>query len=319
MKKRIRRHQVRLGMFVEEFEAQFAKSGWSAGFQLATPADVERVLGSNVISLVIDTARGADVDPEPRVSGVDAAQQAQADLLRRFSADEIVQARETINETLPVIQELFSDARMHGIMKIGQAKQAARHVVAAAKTNVAALFGISRLKNKDQVTYLHSLAVSALMVTFASRLNLDPETIDDLAVAGLVHDIGKMALPDAVLLKSGGLSDDEFAVIKTHPQRGHQILARFENMPSVALQVCLAHHEKFDGSGYPHHLAGEAIPFAARLATICDVYEALTTVRPYKRAWSQSEAVHRMLLATGHFDPRLLSKFVSLVVIAEAI
>jgi HD-GYP domain-containing protein (c-di-GMP phosphodiesterase class II) len=105
-------------------------------------------------------------------------------------------------------------------------------------------------------------------------------------------------------------------LVRMHPQRGYELVSSLPNTPRQVLDICLHHHEKFDGSGYPSRLAGQQIPFVARLAAICDVYDALTTVRPYKRAWSQAEAINMMMNSPGHFDPDLLAAFVSNMVIS---
>jgi HD-GYP domain-containing protein (c-di-GMP phosphodiesterase class II) len=317
-RKRIRLHQARLGMFVEELEgAQRHRS--TAGFMIASPQDIERVLRSKVISIVINTGKGVDVLNTSRPGGLYDPKQFEAELFARHSQEEIREAKETIKETTPLIRELFSEARLSGTVDIRDARAAADQIISTAQNSSAAMIGITRLKNKDEYTFLHSLAVSALMVTFGRTLELSEDTISTLALAGLVHDIGKVALPRSILTKTGKLSDEEFAVIKTHPARGAELLAHFQDLPPAVFDICLHHHERFDGAGYPHGLAGEKIPFVARLAAICDVYEAMTTIRPYKKAWTQAQTIDLMLRSPGHFDPTLLGAFVSKMVISGAI
>lgn len=199
---------------------------------------------------------------------------------------------------------------------INAASQAVERIMSEAMTNAGALIGVAKLKKKDEGTFLHSLSVSALMmVAFGRSLGLDEETIRLLGLGGLVHDLGKVALPIELLRKPGKLTGEELALIRTHPERGLEMLAQVVSLPKVVLDICLYHHEKFDGSGYPRKLMGSGIPFAARLAAICDVYDALTSIRPYKRASTQAQAIDTMLLSAGHFDPDLLKAFVSGMVI----
>jgi HD-GYP domain-containing protein (c-di-GMP phosphodiesterase class II) len=320
MRKRIRRQQARIGMFVEELEVSAAdRKRWPRGFVISSPADVERVLSSNVMSLVIDTVKGADVLNLSRPGGDYDQARLEAELLAKHSQEEIREAKQTIRETTPMIRELFSETRLSGTVNIGHARAAADQVISTAESSSAAMIGITRLKTKDEYAFLHSLAVSALMVSFGRALELSEELVGTYAIAGLVHDIGKVAIPRAVLTKAGKLTENEFSTIKTHPARGHELLAQFQDLPPVVLDICLHHHERYDGAGYPHGLAGQAIPFAARLAAICDVYEAMTTIRPYKKAWTQAQTVDLMLRSPGHFDPALLSAFVSKMVIAGTI
>jgi len=123
-----------------------------------------------------------------------------------------------------------------------------------------------------------------------------------------------MAMPLDVLNKPGKLSDDEYAVMRSHPERGHAILLGAGAAVSEAvLDVCLHHHEKMDGTGYPHRLAGEQISRLARMGAICDVYDAITSDRPYKTAWDASGSLARMAQWQGHFDTQILHAFVRTV------
>ncbi|QRI63134.1 HD-GYP domain-containing protein [Shinella sp. PSBB067] len=313
MRKRIRTHQARLGMFVEEVEGHGEGKSYRRGFLIASPQELADIHKSKIISLVIDTAQGADVADDGTAARVEAA------LLSRFSSNEIHTARELIKETKPVIHQLFSEARLSGLPDLNRAHQVADHIVETAQTSIVAIIGVSRLKTRDETTYLHSLAVSALMVSFGRSLGLPDETIRALSVGGLLHDIGKMAVPVEILSSARKLSVRELAIIKAHPVRGHQMLRQFDELPPLVLDVCLHHHERYDGAGYPAGLEGERIPFAARLAAICDVYEAMTTIRPYKRAWSSAQTIELMLQAHGQFDPALLRRFVSMILSGETV
>ena len=161
---------------------------------------------------------------------------------------------------------------------------------------------------------MHSVAVCALMVALARQLDLPEDQVHEAGMAGLLHDIGKMAMPLDVLNKPGKLSDDEYAIMRSHPERGHAMLLAAQTAVSDAvLDVCLHHHEKVDGTGYPHRLAGEEISLLARMGAICDVYDAITSNRPYKTAWDASGSLARMAQWQGHFDTQLLRAFVRTV------
>ncbi len=195
----------------------------------------------------------------------------------------------------------------------------ADHIVETAQDSVVAIIGVSRLKSRDESTYLHSLAVSALMVSFGRALGLSEASVRTLAVGGLLHDIGKMAVPVEILSSRKKLSGEELAIVRSHPARGHEMLREFDDVPPLVLEICLHHHERHDGRGYPFGLKGNGIPFAARLAAICDVYEAMTTIRPYKPAWSSTEAIGVMLQSHGQFDPSLLRRFLSMILSGETV
>lgn len=176
--------------------------------------------------------------------------------------------------------------------------------------NPGALVSIARLKTADDYTYLHSVAVCALMIALARQLGLDEQQTREAGMAGLLHDLGKALIPAAVLNKPGKLTEAEFAVVKTHPEEGHKLLLVGNGASKVARDVCLHHHEKFDGSGYPAGLAGEAITLYARMGAVCDVYDAITSNRPYKAGWDPAESIRRMAEWKGHFDPAIFQAFV---------
>ena len=174
-----------------------------------------------------------------------------------------------------------------------------------------ALLSLARLKTIDDYTYMHSVAVCALMVALAKQVGLQDAHVRSAGVAGLLHDLGKAMIPLAVLNKPDKLTDEEFAVVRNHPVQGHRMLQSAGNIEAPVLDACLHHHEKIDGSGYPDRLQGDQISLIARMAAICDVYDAITSDRPYKAGWDPSESLRRMAEWTGgHFDLRLFQAFV---------
>ncbi|MBU1305199.1 MAG: HD domain-containing protein [Alphaproteobacteria bacterium] len=151
------------------------------------------------------------------------------------------------------------------------------------------------------------------MAAFARHLMMEPDSIRLLGLAGLLHDIGKTELSIAVLDKPGRLTANEMAHMRSHPARGHRFLSQFGSVPDVVLDICLHHHERLDGTGYPDRLAGAEISLPVRIATICDVYDALVSPRQYRPAWTPKDTADWMLQADGFFDPDLLRQFLHLV------
>ena len=176
--------------------------------------------------------------------------------------------------------------------------------------NPGALISLARLKTADDYTYLHSVAVCALMIALARQLGLDEQQVHEAGMGGLLHDLGKAMIPTAILNKPGKLSDAEFAVIRTHPDEGHRMLLEGRSISQAVRDICLHHHEKFDGSGYPAGLKGEQITLLARMGAVCDVYDAISSNRPYKAGWDPAESIKRMAEWQGHFDPAVFQAFV---------
>ena len=173
------------------------------------------------------------------------------------------------------------------------------------------LFVLARsIEGKDPYTQDHCERLSGYSARLGERIGLPPEHIIALRRAGIVHDIGKVAVPDAILLKPGKLTPEEWAVMREHPVVGERICAPLKSFRLV-LPIIRHHHERLDGSGYPDGLAGEQIPVRARVLQIVDVYDALTTERPYKRAMSPELALETMEeeVKKGWWDPYILAEF----------
>jgi HD-GYP domain-containing protein (c-di-GMP phosphodiesterase class II) len=157
---------------------------------------------------------------------------------------------------------------------------------------------------------MHSVAVCALMVSLARQLGHDDAFCREAGLAGMLHDMGKAAMPIEVLNKPGKLTEDEFAIMRQHPLRGHEMLQEARGANPASLEVCLHHHERVDGRGYPHALAGEQVTHLARLGAVCDVYDAITSNRPYKPGWDPAESIARMASWKGQFDDQVFRAFV---------
>ena len=166
------------------------------------------------------------------------------------------------------------------------------------------------IEGKDPYTRGHCERLSQTSARLGERLGVSQEMIRDLRRAGFVHDIGKVAVPDAILLKPGKLTDQEMEVMKRHPIVGEGICKPLKSFASV-VPIIRHHHEKQDGSGYPDGLHGEQVPLGARILQLVDVYDALTTTRPYKAAISSADALEMMEseVARGWWDPELFVAF----------
>jgi HD-GYP domain-containing protein (c-di-GMP phosphodiesterase class II) len=155
------------------------------------------------------------------------------------------------------------------------------------------------------------VAVCALMVALARQLGLDEQQTRQSGIAGLLHDVGKISMPMHILNKPGKLTDEEFKIIRSHPVQGYRLLRVGSKVDDSVLDAVLHHHEKTDGSGYPKGLRSGQISRIAKMAAVCDVYDAITSNRPYKTGWDPADSLRKMAeWASGHFDAAIFQAFV---------
>ncbi|MEG3126205.1 HD-GYP domain-containing protein [Sphingomonas sp. GB1N7] len=291
MLRKIARDQVRLGMFIHSFDGPwFDHPFWLPRFRLTDLRDLARIRDSAVPAIVIDEERGEPLDmsmppcPPPEATQDSAgARVLPRSLLAlqcaRSFAEEQEYAIAMVRHSKREMKRLFAAAHAGEGLDLDAFTPMVAEVMTSIARNPYALIAITRLKKRDEYTYVHSLAVSALMTSFGRTLGMTEIEVFDLGLAGLLHDIGKMIVPDKILKKPDSLTDAEFALVRTHPEQGYLLLSQNAATPPVILDVCRHHHERLDGSGYPFNLKTDAISRAARIAAICDVYDALTSNR----------------------------------------
>ncbi len=320
MLKRISVEQLRLGMYIHELGGSWMDNPfWRSAFLLDDPKDMETILSIKMKSVWIDTAKGIDI--EAGESQEEVAENIESTLAlanipvktveRASIVQEAERAVKICAKSKEAVASMFQETRMGHALNADDALPIVEEISNSILRNPGALISLARLKDKDDYTYMHSVAVCALMVSLAKQLSLDDEQIRQAGMAGLLHDIGKMMIPQKILNKPGKLTDDEFATVKSHPAAGHKMLQEGSGVNDIALDVCLHHHEKIDGSGYPERLADTEISLYAKMGAVCDVYDAITSNRPYKNGWEPAESIRKMAeWCHGHFDQRIFQAFV---------
>ena len=321
--KKIPVQQLRLGMYVHEFSGSWMEHPfWRSKFLLRTEDDLARVVQSGIKELWIDPAKGCDV--AGGVSVTEVREEVEREL--EFAASmplpldtaestqaALAKATALYRRSVPRIASLFSEARLGRAVNAASCTPLVEEISESVMRNPGALISVVRLKQRDDYTYMHSVAVCALMVALGRALGVEGDALRQIGLAGMLHDLGKAAMPLEVLNKPGKLTDDEFTLMKLHPERGHAMLVEGGGVGPLVLDVCLHHHEKVDGSGYPHGLSGEHLSLFAKMGAVCDVYDAVTSVRPYKNGWDPGDALRKMAQWKGHFDTRIFQAFVKTV------
>ncbi|OYU42562.1 MAG: phosphodiesterase, partial [Burkholderiales bacterium PBB4] len=277
---------------------------------------------SSIKEVWIDCSKGLDI-PGEQTSMSEVESDAQVELaldqVARANRDvspvtravEIERAAKICLQSKQAVISMFQEARMGKAVDVGGAKQMVEEISDSVSRNPGALISLARLKTVDDYTYMHSVAVCAMMVALSKQLGLEEEQVRASGLAGLMHDLGKAMMPIEVLNKPGKLTDAEFGIIKTHPSEGHRLLLAGQNVGEQVLDVCLHHHEKTNGTGYPKGLKDGEISVFAKMGAVCDVYDAITSNRPYKSGWDPAESLRKMAeWSNGHFDGKVFQAFV---------
>ncbi|MDH7801599.1 HD-GYP domain-containing protein (c-di-GMP phosphodiesterase class II) [Rhizobium sp. AN70] len=258
MLKRISTRQLTVGMFIEAVEGALSNSKFLQRhrFLLRHEELMRQLKLSGAESIIINTAKGNDIEGKPGSTGTVAPHSDNG-------PDSIAAVTHAVRSAADAIAETFAVAEAGGCVSLKGMATAAGKISDAIQLNPAIFIGVTRLKSKDETTFVHSVSVSGLMIHFGNHLGLDRETVDLLGISGLLHDIGKVEIPSSILNKAEGLNASEREIINLHPTFGRDILSRNEQMPAMVLDVCFNHHERMDGGGYPSGLAGNEISLYA--------------------------------------------------------
>jgi len=323
MIKKIPVERLRPGMFLHNLNA-----GWMSHpfirnrFVVADECAVQKICEAGIHEVYIDTTRGLDdanapTEAEVNLQLMEEMQEAvQTDAPYRCTtvAEELANARRLRSRATGVIRSVMRDAKMGQSLNLEQIDELVNAVIESVMRNDSALLLLLRVRAQNDYTLVHSVAVCTLMVSFCHALNCDRSTLHQAGVGGLLHDVGKVQIPLEILNKPGRYSEDEFNVMRGHPQHGYDLLRQMPDIGSEPLDIVLHHHERMDGSGYPRSQQGEDLSRMARMAAIADVYDAITSDRCYHTALPPTAALKKMWeWSKFHFDPALMRAFMTTV------
>jgi putative nucleotidyltransferase with HDIG domain len=321
--KKISSGRLEPGMFIHDLNC-----GWmdhpflSTRFKLASAKDARKIAEAGIREVYIDTELGLDVTDAPTDAEVgreiegelqQVAEEAAA-APRTPTREELARAGKIHSEANLIMRSIMNDVRLGRQVQVERMEPIVDKMAGSILRNSGALLSLSRIKNKDEYTFQHSVGVAALLIAFCRGLGLDEETIRQAGIGGMVHDVGKMQTPDRILNKPGKLTDEEFTVMRHHVVASREILEVTPNISQTALQVAAQHHERHDGSGYPNRLKGDEISRIGQMASIIDVYDAITSDRVYHKGMLPTDALRKLFeWSKFHFNPELVHAFARVV------
>ncbi|MBW6421782.1 HD-GYP domain-containing protein [Rhizobium sp. XQZ8] len=297
---RISKNVVRLGMYIEGIECPVSEFK-RRRFMLESDAELQAIRNTSAQFVLVNCSRSR-IDVTALLE--------RANPLTKPSSNP-AEMKAAIGETLKTARRGL-DAAGAGELNlddIGLAADAAIRMIDSAPD---VFLEVTRLKTKDEATYIHSIAVSALMGKLATLLDMSDAEARMIGQAGMLHDVGKLLIPNAILNNPGSLTLEELKIVREHPELGYRHLRKFPDVPELILDICRLHHEVLDGSGYPLGLKADQISLPIRICTVCDVFDALTSERPYKKGWETAKALSWMFERPQLFERRLVIRLGSM-------
>jgi putative nucleotidyltransferase with HDIG domain len=290
-------------------------------FLLRSEEDIEKIAAYGIRQVYIDTEIGLDKSDLPCVDEehrhMDHRIQALGQTLKREKPvlvsveKERVYAKRICREASQIVHNVLHDSRMGKQVELEQVEPVVSRIADSIFRNPDAIVSLLRIKQVDNYTFQHSVAVGTLLISFCRSLDIDRSTIEQVGLGGLMHDIGKMQVPNHILNKPGKLDEAEFEIMKGHVRYGCLVLEKTPGISPITLNVAAEHHEWYDGSGYPRGLKGNEISLYGQMASVVDVYDALTSTRVYRVGIEPTEVLRKLLeWSDNHFNLNLVHHFI---------
>jgi putative nucleotidyltransferase with HDIG domain len=324
MIKKINVKALKPGMYIHDMNC-----GWldhpflSNSMKVKNRQIIEKIISTGIREVYIDTKRGLDVANAPTKTEVTRAIKKEISKITERNTkgenttpvqEELSRAKEIKKVAIKTVKQLMKDIRLGKQLELEKVDRVVESMVDSIFRNDAALTTLGKIKQMDEYTYFHSVSVGILMISFGKHLGFDRQKIKNLGVGGLLHDLGKMDVPIEILTKKGKLTEDEFESIKKHVDYGLHIIEQIGGVNEISVSVSAEHHERMDGSGYPHSLKGDKISQYGQMAAIIDVYDAMTADRCYQKGMQPSEVLKKLFeWSTFYFNNNLVQQFIRCV------
>lgn len=324
MIKRINTKQLKPGMFIDDMNCGWLRHPFLTNkITISDDEMINRIVKHGIREVYIDTEKGLTVKDAPTKEEVNREIQVEMDKVAESKPDpvpqvpikdELKKAREIKKEARKTVHSIMDDVRFGKQIETVKVENVVSKMVESIFRNQDALLSMGRLKKADEYTFMHSMSVGVLMIAFAKHLGFDKETLQNVGFGAIMHDIGKMHVPQELLLSDKKLDDDEYEIMKEHVVHSRRVLEKTDGIPPVSIQIAAQHHERIDGSGYPDGLKGDEISKFGRAAAIADVYDAMTSKRKYQQRFEPTEVLRKLFEWSEHFyDRQMVQQFIRCV------
>lgn len=321
MIKRIPISDLKVGMYISDLNSDWIPhSNFKKKGKIKRDEVIDKIKGLGIDQIYIDTLLGADVPDAPTAQEIDKQNEemlAQTGQLApmnkpKHGVNEEIHVAERIHqEAVTLVDTILVDAKLGNVIDLNPINNLAEDMLGSLYRNHNALACLGRIREKDTYLMEHSVNLAVLMSIFAKSMDLDRHILLQTVAGAMLHDIGKIMIPDEILHKPGKLTDDEFEIMKSHVVLGHDHLCTTHGIAPLSIQIAAEHHERMDGSGYPKGLKGDEISPFGRMAAIVDVYDAITADRCYHKGMTPTMAIKRLLEWSGtHLDRSLVDHFI---------
>ena len=305
---------LKIGMYVTELDRPWLETPFILqGFKIEQYEDIE-TLSEYCDFVYIEGTIDTWLNDKQRESGNNTRAAGKNYTNSTSNKQEYQKATEVHQKARQLTRTFMDNVRLGQAIDVVEVKRTVSECVSSIIRNPDALVWISKIREKDHYTSEHSLNVGLLAITFGRHMGLLEDDLNKLGFAAMLHDVGKMRIPEGILNNPGPLTDQEFELMKRHPQFGRDILLSHKNIFHGATDVAFGHHEALDGSGYPRKLKASGISEVTRMVTLCDVYDAITSDRAYKKGRSSLDALKILYDNKGtKYDERLVTEFISCI------
>ncbi len=325
MIKKVRAARLKPGMFIHDFDCSWLEVPFMRrSLPIKDELMIDKIIKHGIREVYIDTDKGLDVADAPTREEVALAVEAAVEQLMTDEGGErnpddphrreMARAKTVRKEAEKVIGAVMRDVQEGKKINIAQVDAVVEGMIDSVFDNQSAMMCLSRLKRRDEYTFQHSVNVCIFMIAFCRAIGFDRAATTEVGVGALLHDVGKMKVPQDILNKPSRLTEEEFELMQSHVTHSYQVLKEEQGIPATAITVAFEHHERHDGTGYPLGLKGNKITRVGQMAAIVDVYDAITSDRCYHKGLDPAEALRKLYeWSEFHFCRELVQHFIKCV------